>query len=154
MKSILLSFILFFCISLFSAEMIGKVVSVTDGDTITIIENLDNGRFKIRLYGIDAPEKKQDFGQKAKQHLSSLIFNKVVKIKFTEIDRYGRIVGKIFLNDIEINIEMLKAGLAWHYSRYDQTSTYINAEKQERTEKRGIWSIKNSIPPWEYRKHK
>ena len=154
MKSILLSFILFFCISLFSAEMIGKVVSVTDGDTITIIENLDNGRFKIRLYGIDAPEKKQDFGQKAKQHLSSLIFNKVVKIKFTEIDRYGRIVGKIFLNDIEINIEMLKAGLAWHYSRYDQTSTYINAEKQARTEKRGIWSIKNSIPPWEYRKHK
>lgn len=154
MKSILLSFILFFCISLFSAEMTGKVVGIYDGDTITIIDDLDQGKFKIRLYGIDAPEKKQDFGQKAKQHLSSLIFNKVVKIKFTEIDRYGRIVGKIFLNDIEINIEMLKAGLAWHYSRYDQTSTYINAEKQARTEKRGIWSIKNSIPPWEYRKHK
>ena len=134
--------------------MTGKVVGIYDGDTITIIDDLDQGKFKIRLYGIDAPEKKQDFGQKAKQHLSSLIFNKVVKIKFTEIDRYGRIVGKIFLNDIEINIEMLKAGLAWHYSRYDQTSTYINAEKQARTEKRGIWSIKNSIPPWEYRKHK
>jgi endonuclease YncB( thermonuclease family) len=152
MKSIILSFILFFCISLFSAEMTGKVVSVADGDTITIIENLDNGRFKIRLYGIDAPEKKQDFGQRAKQHLSSLIFNKVVKIKFTEIDRYGRIVGKIFLNDIEINIEMLKAGMAWHYSRYDQTSTYITAEKQARKSGIGLWSMKNPIPPWNFRR--
>jgi endonuclease YncB( thermonuclease family) len=152
MKSIILSFILFFCITLFSAEMTGKVVSVADGDTITIIENLDNGRFKIRLYGIDAPEKKQDFGQRAKQHLSSLIFNKVVKIKFTEIDRYGRIVGKIFLNDIEINIEMLKAGMAWHYSRYDQTSTYITAEKQARKSGIGLWSMKNPIPPWNFRR--
>jgi endonuclease YncB( thermonuclease family) len=152
MKSIILSFILFFCITLFSAEMTGKVVSVADGDTITIIENLDNGRFKIRLYGIDAPEKKQDFGQKAKQHLSSLIFNKVVKVKFTEIDRYGRIVGKIFLNDIEINIEMLKAGMAWHYSRYDQTSTYITAEKQARKSGIGLWSMKNPIPPWNFRR--
>lgn len=152
MKSILLSFILFFCISLFSAEMTGKVVSVADGDTITIIENLDNGRFKIRLYGIDAPEKKQDFGQKAKQHLSSLIFNKEVKIKFTEIDRYGRIVGKVYLNDIEINIEMLKAGMAWHYSRYDQTSTYITAEKQARKNGIGLWSMKNPIPPWNFRR--
>lgn len=152
MKSILLSFILFFCISLFSAEMTGKVVGISDGDTITIIENLDNGRFKIRLYGIDAPEKKQDFGQKAKQYLSSLIFNKEVKIKFTEIDRYGRIIGKVYLNDIEINIEMLKAGMAWHYSRYDQTSAYITAEKQARKNGIGLWSMKNPIPPWNFRR--
>lgn len=154
MKSILLTLLAFFCINLFSAEMTGKVVSVADGDTITIIDDLDQGKFKIRLYGIDAPEKKQDFGQKSKQYLSSLIFNKEVKVRFKEIDRYGRIIGKVYLNDIEINIEMLKTGMAWHYSRYDQTSTYINAEKQARTEKKGIWSIKNAIPPWEYRKRK
>lgn len=152
MKILLLILTTVFSIYVYSAEMIGKVVSVADGDTITIIENLDNGRFKIRLYGIDAPEKKQDFGQKAKQYLSSLIFNKEVKIKFTEIDRYGRIIGKVYLNDIEINIEMLKAGMAWHYSRYDQTSAYITAEKQARKNGIGLWSMKNPIPPWNFRR--
>lgn len=152
MKILLLILTTVFSISVYSAEMTGKVISVADGDTITIIENLDNGRFKIRLYGIDAPEKKQDFGQKAKQHLSSLIFGKEVKIKFTEIDRYGRIVGKVYLNDNEINIEMLKAGMAWHYSRYDQTPAYITAEKQARKNGIGLWSMKNPIPPWNFRK--
>lgn len=152
MKIFSIFLIVFTALNLLSAEMTGKVVSVADGDTITIIENLDNGRFKIRLYGIDAPEKKQDFGQKAKQYLSSLIFGKVVKIKFTEIDRYGRIIGKVYLNDNEINIEMLKAGMAWHYSRYDQTSTYITAEKQARKNGIGLWSMKNPIPPWNFRR--
>lgn len=152
MKSILLTLFVFFCINLFSAEIIGKVVRISDGDTITIIDNLDNGRFRIRLYGIDAPEKKQDFGQKAKQYLSSLIFGKEVKVRFKEIDRYGRIVGKVYLNNNEINIEMLKAGMAWHYSRYDQTPTYITAEKQARKNGIGLWSMKNPIPPWEFRR--
>lgn len=152
MKILLLILTTVFSISVYSAEMTGKVVSVADGDTITIIDDLDQGKFKIRLYGIDAPEKKQDFGQKAKQHLSSLIFNKEVKIKFTEIDRYGRIIGKVYLNDNEINIEMLKAGMAWHYSRYDQTSTYITAEKQARKNGIGLWSMKNPIPPWNFRR--
>lgn len=153
-KKIFIVILALSCVLTYSAEIIGKVVGVSDGDTITILDDMDKGRFKIRLYGIDAPEKKQDFGQKSKQHLSTLIFNKTVKVRFKEIDRYGRIVGKIFLDDIEINLEMLKAGLAWHYYRYNQTPSYITTEKQARKSGIGLWSMKNPIPPWEFRRKK
>lgn len=154
MKSILLSFILFFCVSLFSAEIVGKVVGVSDGDTITVIDDLDKGRFRIRLYGIDAPEKNQDFGQKSKKFLSEKVFGKVVKVRFKEIDRYGRIVGKIIVDDIEINLEMLKAGMAWHYYNYDKTQSYIEAQNQAKKRGIGLWSMRNPIPPWEFRRKK
>ena len=152
MKPLFLLSLLFFSLSLFSAEIIGKVVDVSDGDTITVLDNLDKGKFRIRLNKIDAPEKKQAFGNKAKQYLSSLIFGKQVSVKFKEIDRYGRVLGVIYCDGAEINLVMVQNGYAWHYSYYDKNPAYIQAEKQARADKKGLWADPNPINPYQFRK--
>ena len=152
MKPLFLLSLLFLSLSLFSADIKGKVVAVTDGDTITVLDNLDKGKFRIRLDKIDAPEKKQAFGNKAKQYLSSLIFGKKVSIRYKSIDRYGRILGVVFLDGAEINLQMVQNGYAWHYSYYDKTPAYIQAEKQARAEKKGLWADPNPINPYQFRK--
>ncbi len=130
-KLILLSLsLLLLSLSVFSAEIIGKVIGVTDGDTITVSDDMDQGIFRIRLDKIDAPEKKQAFGNKSKQYLSNLIFGRKVSVRFKAVDRYGRILGVIFCNGVEINLPMVQNGYAWHYSYFDQTPSYIEAEKQ------------------------
>lgn len=154
MKFLILFLIVFTSLNLLSAEIRGLVVGVSDGDTITVLDDMDKGRFRIRLYGIDAPEKKQDFGQKAKQYLSSRLFRKSVVIRYKEIDRYGRIVGKVYLGHIEINLEMLKNGYAWHYKNYDNSKEYSLAELNAKRKGIGLWSMKNPIPPWTFRKKK
>lgn len=152
MKFLVLFLIVFTSLNLLSAEIRGLVVGVSDGDTITVLDDMDKGRFRIRLYGIDAPEKKQDFGQKAKQYLSSRLFRKSVVIRYKEIDRYGRIVGKVYLGHIEINLEMLQNGYAWHYKNYDNSEEYSQAEINARKKGIGLWSLKNPVPPWNFRK--
>jgi endonuclease YncB( thermonuclease family) len=152
MKKLLLLSLLLLSLSLFSAEIIGKVVGVSDGDTITVLDDMDQGKFRIRLDKIDAPEKKQAFGNKAKQFLSTLIFGKKVSIRFKSIDNYGRVLGVVSLDGKEINLVMVQSGYAWHYSYYDKTPAYIQAEKQARAEKKGLWQDPNPINPFEYRK--
>ena len=152
MKFLILFLIVFTSLNLLSAEIRGLVVGVSDGDTITVLDDMDKGRFRIRLYGIDAPEKKQDFGQKAKQYLSSRLFRKAVVIRYKEIDRYGRIVGKVYLDNEEINVDMLKNGYAWHYKKYDNSEEYSQAEINSREKGIGLWSLKNPVPPWNFRK--
>lgn len=144
--------IILFTLSLSAAEIIGKVVGVSDGDTITVLDDLDKGRFRIRFFGIDCPEKSQDFGNVAKKYLSSLIFGKKVSIRFREVDRYGRIVGKVILDGTDINLKMLEAGLAWHYKRYDNTPEYAEAEKKAKEKRIGLWQQPNPIPPWNFRR--
>ena len=152
MKPLFLLSLLLLSLSLFSAEIIGKVVGVSDGDTITVLDDMDQGKFRIRLDKIDAPEKKQAFGNKAKQFLSTLIFGKKVSIRFKSIDNYGRVLGVVSLDGKEINLVMVQNGYAWHYSYYDKTPAYIEAEKQARAEKKGLWQDPNPINPFEYRK--
>ncbi len=152
MKPLFLLSLLFLSLSLFSAEIIGKVVGVSDGDTITVLDEMDKGNFKIRLDKIDAPEKKQAFGNKAKQFLSSLIFGKQVTVRFKEIDRYGRIVGVVYCDGVEIDLVMVQNGYAWHYSYYDPNPEYIQAEKQARADKKGLWADPNPINPYQFRK--
>lgn len=154
MKIFSVFLIVFTSLNLLSAEIKGLVVGVSDGDTITVLDDMDKGRFRIRLYGIDAPEKKQDFGQKAKQYLSSRLFRKAVVIRYKEIDRYGRIVGKVYLDNEEINVDMLKNGYAWHYKNYDNSEEYSQAEINAKRKGIGLWSMKNPIPPWTFRKKK
>ena len=132
MKHLFLCSLLLLSLSLFSAEIKGKVVAVTDGDTITVLDEMDKGNFKIRLDKIDAPERTQPFGSKAKQFLSSLIFGRQVSIRFKAVDRYGRILGVVFCDGLEINLVMVQDGYAWHYAHYDKTPAYIHAEKQAR----------------------
>ena len=151
-KQLFLFALILLSLSIFSAEIKGKVIAVTDGDTITVSDEMDKGNFKIRLDKIDAPEKKQAFGNKAKQFLSSLIFGKQVTVRYKAIDRYGRILGVIYCDGAEINLVMVQYGYAWHYSCYDKTPAYIQAEKQARTDKKGLWTDSNPIKPCEFRK--
>ena len=154
MKHLFLLSLLLLSLSLFSAEIKGKVVAVTDGDTITVLDEMDKGNFKIRLDKIDAPEKNQAFGNKAKQFLSSLIFGKQVSIRYKAVDRYGRILGVIYCDGAEINLVMVQNGYAWHYSYYDKTPAYIQAEKQARADKKGLWADPNPVNPYKFRKMK
>ncbi len=153
MKPLFLLSLLLLSLTLFSAEIIGKVVGVSDGDTITVLDNLDKGKFRIRLDKIDAPEKKQAFGNKAKQYLSTLIYGKQVKIRFKKIDNYGRILGIVYLDGKEINLQMVQDGLAWHYRHYDNTESYITAEQIARANKKGLWIEKDPINPYIFRKN-
>lgn len=131
----------------------GRVIKVADGDTITILTE-DFSQIKVRLHGIDCPERKQDFGNKAKLFTSELAFGKVVTITDLDKDRYGRTIGIVGLPDGRIlNRELLKAGLAWHYKKYDNAADWANLELEARKRKIGIWSMKNPVAPWEQRKN-
>jgi endonuclease YncB( thermonuclease family) len=139
--------------------LMGKVVGVSDGDTITV---LDAGKkqHKIRLQGIDSPESSQPFGTKAKQNLSALIFGKTVRVVVHKRDRYNREVGTVYLGDTDVNLEQVKAGLAWHYKEYqsEQTETerrlYSQAETAARSSREGLWSEANPISPADWRSGK
>ena len=145
----------FFTTSLLSAEtVVGKCVGVTDGDTATVLVN-GNQQVKVRFHGIDAPESKQDFGQRAKQKLSDLIFAKEVRVNVLEKDRYGRSVAKVYVGSIYTNLEMVRSGLAWHYVQYAPNDTDLaNAEKEARKNKIGLWSHSDPTPPWQWRRGK
>ncbi|CAG1004641.1 Endonuclease YhcR [Methylophilaceae bacterium] len=135
----------------------GRVVGVSDGDTVTLLDD-SNTQFKIRLMGIDAPEKKQAFGSRSKESLSALVFNKQVIVEYNKKDKYGRTVGKILVDGVDANLEQIKAGLAWHYKKYqkeqslDDRSIYAQAEEQARAERRGLWLDAEPTPPWDWRK--
>ena len=136
---------------LFSLELIGKVVKVSDGDTITILTN-DKTQYKIRLNDIDAPEKKQAFGNKSKDNLAKYIAGKTVKVEYKTKDKYKRILGTIYYNNIDINLQQVKDGYAWVYKKYSKNQDYYNAEKLAKENKKGLWNDKNPIAPWEFRK--
>jgi len=129
----------------------GKVVGVSDGDTITVMHQ---GRGeKVRLAGIDCPEKKQAFGTRAKQFTSDASFGKFVTVKVETIDRYGRTVGEVILPDGKIlNRELVSVGFAWWYRQYSNDESLGQLEVEARTAKRGLWVEPNPIPPWEFRK--
>lgn len=130
----------------------GKVIGISDGDTITVLIN--ETPIKIRLYGIDCPERGQEFGQKAKRFASDMVFGKTVMIKPTDKDRYGRTVAWVYVEGKSLNEELVKAGLAWHYKKYSSDIKLSDAELKARNKKIGLWSNPHSIPPWEYRRLK
>ncbi|MCD9015200.1 thermonuclease family protein [Parachryseolinea silvisoli] len=132
------------------AQLTGNVVSIADGDTFTLLTS-ENEQIRIRLHGIDCPEKKQDFGAKAKQFLSDMIFQKSVNVREMDVDRYGRTIGMVTIDGINVNEALLKAGLAWHYKKYDQNPTWARLDEEASQAKRGLWSQPSSIAPWEYR---
>jgi endonuclease YncB( thermonuclease family) len=146
--------------SISSADSIrGEVVAVSDGDTITVLEP-PSRQVKVRLMGIDAPEKKQPFGQKSKKNLSDLSFGRTVDVIWLKHDRYGRVVGQVFVDGKDTGLEQIKHGLAWHYKNYmkeqapaDRTK-YTVAENAARKSNIGLWSDPSPIPPWEFRHDK
>lgn len=142
-----------------AATLSGRVVAIADGDTITILDNT-NIQHKIRLSGIDAPEKKQAFGQASKKSLSDLVYGNQVNVEYAKQDRYGRTVGKVLVNGIDANLEQVKHGLAWYYRKYqnelvlDDRLTYLHAESAAQTAKVGLWLDAEPISPWDFRKSK
>ncbi len=136
-----------------SSDLVGRVVKVADGDTITVLD-ASKTQHKIRLQGIDAPEKGQAFGKVSRQYLAGMVAGREVRVAWQKKDRYQRILGTVFVDGKEANLEMLKAGLAWHYKKYDSTPAYAQAESEARAAKRGLWQDKNPIEPHEFRKQK
>lgn len=132
-----------------------NVIGVSDGDTFKGLTQ-DSIEISFRVHGIDAPERKQDFSIKSKEKLSNLIFGKRVGIKVhTKRDRYGRPVVYVFTPDgLDVGAEMLKAGMAWHYKKYDISDSYSQLELEAQRNKVGLWSVANPIPPWDYRDKK
>ena len=135
----------------------GLVVAVADGDTITVLDE-SKQQHKIRLMGIDAPEKKQAYGQRSKESLSELVHMKDVDVTWTKRDRYGRTVGQVSVDGTDMCLEQIKRGMAWHYKQYEREqsfedrSRYAIAEEQARIASKGLWVDENSIEPYKFRK--
>ena len=150
--TIVITFLLFTTLRADTLE--GRVVKVSDGDTITVLDST-NTQHKVRLNRIDAPEKGQAFGQVSRKYLAGMVTNGTVKVEWKKKDKYGRILGIVYSSDgKETNLEMLKAGLAWHYKHFDNTESYSQAEKDAKEKKVGLWADKNPIEPWNFRKTK
>ncbi len=133
-----------------AADFTGRVVGVSDGDTITVLHNGKGER--IGLHGIDCPEKRQAFGNRAKQFTSKLVFGNAVTVQVMDRDRYGRTVGVVLLPDgRSLNHELVRAGLAWMYRRYTNDQSLSDLEEEARVARRGLWADRNPIPPWEWR---
>lgn len=133
-------------------EIGGRVVHVADGDTLTVL--VEQTEYKIRLLGIDCPEQKQPFGQKAKQFTIELAAGKTVTVNISDRDRYERLVGEVILPDGRIlNHELVSAGLAWWYRQYAPNDELLRANEAEAREARkGLWSEPNPVPPWDWRR--
>lgn len=133
-----------------------RVVKITDGDTIHVLDQAIV-KYKIRLVGIDAPEKKQAFGKRSTQNLTRLIANKSIDVEYDKRDRYGRILGKLIDQGRDVNLQQIKDGYAWHYKYYQKDQSeidrilYSSAEVDARAKTKGLWSVP-AIPPWEYRR--
>ncbi len=140
-----------------ASTLTGRVVGVSDGDTVTVLD-ASKRTHKVRLLGIDSPEKKQPFGERAKQSLSDLVFDKQVSVEGGKQDRYGRSLGKIMLDGQDINLEQIRRGMAWHYRQYarDQSpqdrAAYAEAENAARSKRVGLWQDANPVPPWSFRR--
>lgn len=174
MRSTLLAFLLLLsclrpAISAETRALDVHVVRVFDGDTIEVVDSnkLDH---RIRLAGIDAPEKSQAFSERARQHLAALIHDKDVRISWSKKDQYGRMVAKVSLQSsgncsapsceagsTDVNLLLIAAGLAWHYKEYEREQsavdrrTYAAAEQTARSEKHGLWADTNPVAPWDWR---
>lgn len=156
-----LAVLLFACLCLpaSAATYAGRVVAIADGDTLTVLD-ADQRQHKIRLAGIDAPEKRQPWGQRARQSLGELVFGRVVQIEVSKKDRYGRAIGRVRVDGMDVNLELLRRGLAWHYTTYareqpaSEREAYAQAERQARAGRQGLWSDERPIAPWDYRKQR
>ncbi|MBI4056439.1 MAG: thermonuclease family protein [Elusimicrobia bacterium] len=133
----------------------GVVVSIQDGDTIGVLREIagDKQEVRIRLYGIDCPEKSQPFGNRAKEFTSDLSWAKNVTVHVKDVDRYGRLVAEVILPDgRSLNQELVREGYAWWYQHFAPKNKELDSlQKEARKSKKGLWSIPNPTPPWDFR---
>lgn len=143
--------------AVFASTMEVEVVGVTDGDTLVVLDG-NMVQHKVRLAGIDAPERRQAFGSRARQSLASQVFKRTVTVDWHKRDRYGRLVGKVLVGNKDVGLELVAAGLAWHYKAYEREQTaqdrlaYAEAERVARERRLGLWADAEPVPPWEFRR--
>lgn len=141
-----------------AAEITGRVVSIADGDTLTVLDTA-NTQHKIRLSEIDAPEighgankPGQPFGQRSKQSLADMCFQQPATVRVVDTDRYGRIVGRVTCGSQDANAQQVQRGMALVYRKYARDQSLFAIEDEARSAKRGLWADPNQIPPWEWRR--
>lgn len=144
--------------SLASAQTLtGKVVGIADGDTLTLLDST-NAQHRIRLAGIDSPEKGQPFGDHCKKSLSDLVYGRTVEVESSKLDRYGRVIGKVLLDGLDANLEQINRGCGWHFKKYQNEQpledrlSYTRAEANARGVREGLWRDEDPVPPWEWRR--
>jgi endonuclease YncB( thermonuclease family) len=131
-------------------------VGLSDGDTVTVLDG-NHRQYKVRLAGIDAPERRQPFGDRSRQALAAMVFRQHVAVEWHKTDRYGRLVGVVRISGRDVGLEQVKSGLAWHYKAYQSEQTkadrmlYDQAEEQARVARRGLWRDPLPEAPWEFR---
>lgn len=139
-----------------AVEYSGRVVGISDGDTLTLLvpDGSSYKQVKIRLAEIDTPESKQPYGTRARQALSDLVFNKQARVVVETTDRYGRTVGRVYVDNVDVNAEMVKQGAAWVYRQYAKDRTLYGLEDQAKAAKRGLWGLSETerCEPWNWRK--
>lgn len=131
------------------ADITGRVISIADGDTLTVL--VDRQQVKVRLVEIDAPEKAQAFGNRSKQSLSDMCFDKEAQIQDKGKDRYGRTLGRVFCGGMDANAEQVGQGMAWVYDKYVTDHSLYRLQDEARAAKRGLWVDSAPVPPWEWR---
>ena len=153
LKLFLVTLIFLFSLSAQASIIRGVVVKIADGDSLTLLTD-SNKQIRIRLAGIDTPERKQSFGNTAKNALVKLVFQKEVKIKVRTKDRYGRTVGIVFLDNQNVNYELVRKGMAWAYKRYTDNELLYKLEDEAKKRRIGLWADENPIAPWDWRRGK
>ena len=140
-------------------NLVGKVISVQDGDTLTVVDE-ESRQVRIRIAGIDAPEKDQPYGSVSGAHLVELALGRLAAAACPKTDRYGRSVCTVWINDVDVGLAQLRAGFAWHYKRYapeqstEQRKAYAEAEEKARAMTLGIWLQSEATAPWDWRRRK
>ncbi|MDP1581187.1 MAG: thermonuclease family protein [Candidatus Didemnitutus sp.] len=130
----------------------GRVTNVSDGDTLTL--KMPNGSsHKVRLFGIDAPELAQSYGDRGRQALNTLVQGKQVRVQVEDTDTYGRKVGRVYVDKQDINVAMVKQGFAWHYEFHAPNDSLLrSAHSEAKSARRGLWSEKKPVAPWDFRR--
>jgi endonuclease YncB( thermonuclease family) len=131
------------------ADFRGKVVSVSDGDTLTVL--VDRTLIRVRLAGIDAPERGQAFGDASRRSLASIVAARIVDVRERGRDRYGRVLGEVRIDGVDANAEQVRRGYAWVFRRYSHDARMIALEAEARAERRGLWIEPDPVPPWLWR---
>lgn len=128
----------------------GKVIAVFDGDTLLVAR--DGKPAKVRLANIDAPEKQQSYGRLSRQSLQELVGKRVVQVDSQAVDQYGRLIGFVRLETLDINQEQVRRGMAWEYSYHHGDRVYSALQDEAKRARRGLWAEENPQPPWRWRK--
>jgi endonuclease YncB( thermonuclease family) len=152
MRARTLLLLLFLAQPAWAEVAIGKVVRVSDGDTLTLL--VDQKQLKVRLIEIDAPESKQAFGERSRKSLGEMCAGQQATVRYSSRDKYGRVLGRVHCQGVDANSEQVRRGMAWVYDRYVTDRSLYALQKDARAANIGLWADKHPTTPWDWRKQR